>query len=41
VVLAEGLPSSLDIVTLDERLVAAARREGFSAHDNTERAGER
>jgi uncharacterized protein len=39
VVLAEGLPSSLGIVTLDEQLAAAARREGFSVHENTERAG--
>jgi predicted nucleic acid-binding protein len=30
VVAAEGLPASLEIVTLDERLVAAARREGFA-----------
>jgi uncharacterized protein len=30
VVAAEGLPASLDIVTLDERLAAAARREGFA-----------
>jgi uncharacterized protein len=29
VVAAEGLPASLEIVTLDERLAAAARREGF------------
>jgi predicted nucleic acid-binding protein len=26
---AEGRPSSLEVVTLDERLAAAARREGF------------
>jgi uncharacterized protein len=39
VVAAEGLPSSLDIVTLDARLAAAARREGFSVLDETERAG--
>ena len=37
-VAAEGLPSSLDIVTLDERLAAAARREGFSVYENVERA---
>ena len=30
VIVAEGMPSSLDIVTLDERLAAAARREGFT-----------
>jgi hypothetical protein len=30
VVVAEGLPASLEIVTLDERLAAAARREGFT-----------
>jgi predicted nucleic acid-binding protein len=30
VVAAEGLPASLEIVTLDERLAAAARREGFA-----------
>jgi predicted nucleic acid-binding protein len=29
VVAAEGQPASLEIVTLDERLAAAARREGF------------
>jgi uncharacterized protein len=34
VVVAEGLPSSLDIVTLDERLAAAARREGFTVKKN-------
>ncbi len=28
---AEGQPASLGIVTLDERLAAAARREGFTA----------
>ena len=27
---AEGRPSSLDVVTLDERLAAAARKEGFA-----------
>jgi predicted nucleic acid-binding protein len=37
-VAAEGLPSSLDIVTLDERLAAAARREGFTVCENVERA---
>lgn len=31
VVAAEGQPASLEIVTLDERLAAAARREGFAA----------
>jgi uncharacterized protein len=30
VVAAEGQPASLQIVTLDERLAAAARREGFT-----------
>ncbi len=30
VIVAEGMPSSLEIVTLDERLAAAARREGFT-----------
>jgi hypothetical protein len=30
VVAAEGRPASLGIVTLDERLAAAARREGFT-----------
>jgi uncharacterized protein len=30
VVAAEGQPSSLEVVTLDDRLVEAARREGFS-----------
>lgn len=30
VVAAEGQPASLEIVSLDERLAAAARREGFS-----------
>jgi len=30
VVAAEGQPASLEIVTLDERLAAAARREGFA-----------
>jgi len=29
VVASEGLPASLNIVTLDERLAGAARREGF------------
>lgn len=29
VVAAEGQPASLEIVTLDDRLTAAARREGF------------
>jgi len=39
VVAAEGLPASLEIVTLDERLAAAARREGFSVYDNVEGPG--
>jgi len=30
IIVAEGLPASLDIVTLDERLASAARREGFT-----------
>jgi predicted nucleic acid-binding protein len=30
VIVSEGVPSSLEIVTLDERLAAAARREGFT-----------
>ncbi len=30
VVVAEGLPASLHIVTLDDRLATAARREGFT-----------
>jgi predicted nucleic acid-binding protein len=30
VVAAEGVPPSLDLVTLDDRLAAAARREGFT-----------
>jgi predicted nucleic acid-binding protein len=30
VVAAEGQPASLEIVTLDERLASAARREGFA-----------
>jgi hypothetical protein len=38
VVAAEGVPASLDLVTLDDRLAAAARREGFVVHDNVERA---
>lgn len=38
VVAAEGVPASLDLVTLDERLAAAARREGFVVHDNVERS---
>ena len=29
-ILGEGQPSSLEIVTLDQQLAAAARREGFS-----------
>jgi hypothetical protein len=38
VVAAEGVPASLDIVTLDGRLAAAARREGFTVHQNSEHA---
>lgn len=38
VVAAEGVPASLDLVTLDERLAAAARREGFVVHENEERS---
>jgi predicted nucleic acid-binding protein len=30
IIASEGRPSSLNIVTLDERLASAARREGFS-----------
>lgn len=30
IVASEGLPASLDMVTLDERLASAARREGFT-----------
>ncbi len=37
VVAAEGVPASLDLVTLDERLAVAARREGFGVHDSVER----
>jgi hypothetical protein len=37
VVAAEGVPASLDLVTLDERAAAAARREGFVVHDGVER----
>ncbi len=33
VVVAEGLPASLAVVTLDERLATAARREGFAVDD--------
>ena len=36
VVAAEGVPASLDLVTLDERLAAAARREGFAVQDKVE-----
>lgn len=36
VVAAEGVPASLDLVTLDERLAAAARREGFVVRDDVE-----
>lgn len=38
VVAAENVPASLDVVTLDERLAAAARREGFAVHENDEGA---
>ena len=34
IVAAEGMASSLDVVTLDDRLAAAARREGFTVHEN-------
>jgi predicted nucleic acid-binding protein len=37
VVAAEGVPASLDLVTLDERLAAAARREGFAVHETLDR----
>lgn len=37
VVAAEGVPASLDLVTLDDRLAAAARREGFVVRDHVER----
>ena len=37
VVAAEGVPASLDLVTLDDRLAAAAHREGFVVHDSVER----
>jgi predicted nucleic acid-binding protein len=30
VIASEGLPASLNIVTIDERLASAARREGFT-----------
>jgi predicted nucleic acid-binding protein len=30
VIASEGLPASLNVVTLDERLASAARREGFT-----------
>jgi uncharacterized protein len=33
VIASEGLPPSLSIVTLDERLASAARREGFALED--------
>jgi hypothetical protein len=36
VVAAENVPASLDVVTLDERLAAAARREGFRVHESDE-----
>ena len=33
VIASEGLPGSLRVVTLDERLATAARREGFTVED--------
>jgi predicted nucleic acid-binding protein len=36
VVAAEGVPASLELVTLDDRLAGAARREGFSVHGDGE-----
>jgi predicted nucleic acid-binding protein len=33
---AEGRPSSLEVVTLDERLAAAARKEGFVVIEETD-----
>lgn len=38
VVAAENVPASLDVVTLDERLAVAARREGFRVHESDEGA---
>lgn len=38
VVAAENVTASLDVVTLDERLAGAARREGFAVHENDEGA---
>ena len=38
VVAAEGHPASLEIVTLDDRLTAAARREGFAVRGDAGRA---
>jgi predicted nucleic acid-binding protein len=35
VIAAEGQPDSLEIVTLDERVVEAARREGFSVRSSS------
>lgn len=32
-VASEGRPSTLEIVTLDDRLASAARKEGFGVHD--------
>jgi uncharacterized protein len=37
VVASEGTPASLEIVTLDDRLLDAARREGFIAPGHTSR----
>jgi predicted nucleic acid-binding protein len=37
VVAAEGAPASLALVTLDERLASAARREGFAVQGGVER----
>lgn len=38
IVAAEGRPASLEIVTLDDRLTAAARREGFVVRGDAGRA---
>lgn len=38
VVAAEGLAASLEVVTLDERLAAAARREGFTVCEHVDGA---
>lgn len=39
VVAAEGHPASLEVVTLDDRLIEAARREGFVVLENAAGAG--